>query len=217
MNKLTNDLSRSPVSQSVNRGICVAHTPADLVQLCLADTAMVCWQRHMPQHALDWLERLDPVHLPRARTIVPVDAVQAAVVAALDEVDMPEGAGRTYLTDEVPTLASAFADLMKVPYLRLRLNAVDTNACRKFHVDAVSARLVCTYRGPGSQYGFSSNGADPDDIFEVSTGVAMLLRGLDWREKPASGLVHRSPSIEGTGVTRLVLVLDPIKNPANEH
>lgn len=34
-----------------------------------------------------------------------------------------------------------------------------------------------------------------------------------WRRHPASGLLHRPPSIAGTGETRLVLILDPIFDP----
>ena len=41
----------------------------------------------------------------------------------------------------------------------------------------------------------------------------ILLRGTLWQERPRTGLLHRSPPIEGTGETRLVLVLDPIDDP----
>ena len=94
--------------------------------------------------------------------------------------------------------------------LRLRFDVVTGNACRKFHVDAITARLVCTYRGAGTQYGMSTDGTDPSRVFAVATGAPILLRGSLWPEEPASGLLHRSPPIEGTGETRLVLVLDPI-------
>ena len=105
---------------------------------------------------------------------------------------------------------------MQAPYLRLRLTAVDSNACRKFHIDAISGRLVCTYRGTGTQYGISRNERDPSRIFTVSTGDPILLRGTLWPEKPASGLLHRSPPIEGSGETRLVLVLDAISDLDDE-
>lgn len=107
-------------------------------------------------------------------------------------------------------LAQHLASLMKAPYLRLRLQAVTTNACRKFHLDAITGRLVCTYRGTGTQYGTSVNGEDPEQIFTTPTGTPILLRGSLWPTKPETGLLHRSPLIEGTGETRLVLVLDPI-------
>jgi hypothetical protein len=105
---------------------------------------------------------------------------------------------------------------MEAKYLRLRLDVVTTNACRKFHIDAVTARLVCTYRGPGTQYGISNDGAEPRHILTAPTGAPILLRGTRWPERPCSVLLHRSPPIEGTGKTRAVLVLDPVDNPEDE-
>ena len=122
------------------------------------------------------------------------------------------------LIDDVAVLAQLFADVMRSPYLRVRLDVITTNACRKFHIDALTARLVCTYRGTGTQFGFSENGADPTDIETVPTGSPIVLRGTRWPETPSSGLRHRSPPIEGTGETRLVLVLDPITElPKGPH
>lgn len=47
--------------------------------------------------------------------------------------------------------------------------------------------------------------------------TTLLNRVLNNREeRPASGLLHRSPPIEGAGETRLVLVLDPIHDPEIE-
>ncbi len=82
--------------------------------------------------------------------------------------------------------------------------------------DAITARLVCTYRGTGTQYGMSTDDADPQSVFTVPTGSPILLRGTFWPAEPPSGLLHRSPPIEGTGETRLVLVIDPVSDPADE-
>ncbi|MEL7183288.1 MAG: DUF1826 domain-containing protein, partial [Pseudomonadota bacterium] len=81
---------------------------------------------------------------------------------------------------------------------------------RKFHIDALTSRLVCTYRGTGTQYGTSLDGDDPRRVFTVQTGAPILLRGTLWPGHPSSGLLHRSPPIEGTGESRLVMVLDPV-------
>lgn len=51
--------------------------------------------------------------------------------------------------------------------LRLRFDVINFNGCPKFHVDAVKARLVCTYRGTGTQYGLSVDGQDPEQIVTV--------------------------------------------------
>ena len=114
------------------------------------------------------------------------------------------------LVNDVAALAEVLREIMPTSHLQMRFDVVTTNACRKFHIDAVTARLVCTYRGTGTQYGISTDGAEPQKIFTVPTGAPILLRGTLWPEPPRSGLLHRSPPIEGTGETRLVLVLDPI-------
>jgi hypothetical protein len=118
--------------------------------------------------------------------------------------------------DDIAALAEIFAGLMRARWLRLRLDVVTTNACRRFHIDAVTARLVCTYRGTGTQYGISTDGAEPRRIFTVPTGSPIVLRGTLWPEHPRSGLLHRSPPIEGTGETRALLVLDPVDDPGEE-
>ncbi len=129
---------------------------------------------------------------------------------------LPETKDRDVLVNDIAMLANLFADLTKARYLRLTLEVVTTNACRKFHIDAVTARLICTYRGTGTQYGISTDGNDPARIFTVPTGMPMILRGTLWPSDPPSGLLHRSPPIEGTDQTRLVLVLDPVTDPEDE-
>lgn len=121
------------------------------------------------------------------------------------------------LIDDAAALAGIFASVMEASYLKLRFDRITNDACTKFHTDAVTARLICTYRGPGTQYGFLNGEAEPRQILSTTTGSAMVLRGTRWPERPQSGLRHRSPPIEGTKTTRLVLVLDPIVDPELEN
>jgi len=107
-------------------------------------------------------------------------------------------------------LSDAFMHVMKAPYLRLRFDVISHNACNRFHVDAMTARLICTCRAAGTQYGLANAAGDPETVHTVPTGAAIVLRGKRWPPKAKVDLVHRSPPIQGTGQTRLVLVLDPI-------
>ncbi|MGR3514874.1 MAG: DUF1826 domain-containing protein [Paracoccaceae bacterium] len=175
--------------------------------------AAAVWQRHMPQPVSSWLADLDPEVLPRGRVVVPPYAVAQTVKHLCDMAALPGGDERAWLESDIVSLSDMFSSLMSAKYLRLRLDVVTTNACRKFHVDAITSRLVCTYRGTGTQYGTSENGNDPQRIFTVKTGNPILLRGTIWPPKPAAGLLHRSPPIEGSGETRFLLVLDPVSNP----
>ena len=191
-------------------GVGVAETPEGLSAIHRPGCAAAIWRRQPMPSFQAWIDGLEPDRLPRARMILRPETVREAVAETCAQAGTPEGAERDRLVDDTAALAAIFAELLRVPYLRLRYDVVTTNACRLFHIDRVTARLVCTYRGTGTQYGVSTAGAEPRRIFTVPTGAPILLRGTLWPERPRSGLLHRSPPIEGTGETRLVLVLDPL-------
>ena len=197
-------------------GVAVTDDPASLTTFLKRGCAAVIWRRQTPPETQAWLGGLDPENLPCGRIVLRPAAVADAVGHLCDIAAMPAGPERDWLEADIVTLSDRFADLMGAAYLRLRLSAVTTNACRKFHIDAVTARLVCTYRGTGTQYGISIDGADPSRVFTVQTGAPILLKGTLWPDQPASGLLHRSPPIEGTGESRLVLVLDSVFDPEDE-
>ncbi len=178
---------------------------------CFRDAACAAaiWNRRLPSEVTAWLAGLDAALLPSGRAVMPVSAVTENVTQLCDMAGMPIGPQRDWLIDDIADLAHRFAEVMNAPYVKVRLQAVTTNACRKFHLDAITGRLVCTYRGSGTQYGTSAKGGDPEHIFATPTGAPIVLRGSLWPATPSAGLLHRSPPIEGTGETRLVLVLDP--------
>lgn len=197
-------------------GVGISDTPEGLSVIKHPGCPAAIWRRQPMQSFQVWLDALEPDRLPRARTILRPTAVRDFLHHTCDVADTPSGDERDMLVDDAAALATMFSDLFDAPYLRLRFDVVTNNACRKFHIDAVTARLVCTYRGTGTQYGFSVDGADPERVFTVPTGAPVLLRGTLWPAHPKSGLLHRSPPIEGTGETRLMLVLDPVLDPADE-
>ncbi len=197
-------------------GVGFADKPASLNLIQQPWCAAAILRRQVPPDIQTWLDDLDPELLPRGRVILPSDAVAAGVQHLCDLSGLPDGHERNWLQDDIISLADMFAGLMSAEFLRLRMEAVTNNACRKFHIDSIVARLICTYRGTGTQYGISIDGKDPDQVFTVKTGAPILLRGKLWPERPKSGLLHRSPPIEETGETRLLLVLDPVFDPEDE-
>lgn len=204
MNFVRKEIKRAAV------GVGVTDSPDGLAKIEMPGCAATIWRRQLATEFQTWINALDPVQLPKGRLILRPAAVPNAVRELCDIAGLPDQAQRAWFESDVTELANRFASIMQAPYLRLRLDVVDTNACRKFHIDAIYARLICTYRGTGTQYGTSFDGADPKRIFTVSTGAPMIMRGTLWPQNPQSGLLHRSPPIAGTGETRLVLVLDPI-------
>lgn len=202
--------------QEAGAGIAVVDRPEGLTAFVKPGIAAAIWQRDPAPDFQAWIDTLPEDRLPSARVILRPGAVREAMVALCDGAGLPQGLQRNRLADDVAALAHVFARLMGAPFLRLRFDRVTGNACRRFHVDRVTARLVCTYRGPGTQYGSGAEGAEPDPVFSVPTGAPIILRGTLWRDDDAPGLLHRSPPIEGTGLVRSVLVIDPIHDPGEE-
>ncbi|MEM8787100.1 MAG: DUF1826 domain-containing protein [Pseudomonadota bacterium] len=196
-------------------GVGVADTPQGLSVFRRPGCAAAIWRRQPPPGFQTWIDTLPPAQLPDARVTLRPDTARDTALRICDAAGMPQVAHRDWLVDDIAALADIFAGLMQAKWLHLRLQIVTTNACRRFHIDAITARLICTYRGLGTQYGISTDGAEPPRAFTVPTGAPMLIRGSLCPRTPASGLLHRSPPIEGTGETRLLMVLDP--DPEPEH
>ncbi|MEM8581477.1 MAG: DUF1826 domain-containing protein [Pseudomonadota bacterium] len=203
------------LKQSV--GVSLTKTPKGLSSIKHPACSAAIWKREPLPEFQSWIERLDPANLPRARIILRAEMVRNAMTDLSEAYGLPDCDERTMLIDDIAALAAVFSSIMDSEYLRLRLDVISTNACRKFHVDALTARLICTYRGHATQYGNGMMGHDPKDIHDVPTGCPMILRGTNWPSAAKPGLLHRSPPIEGTGETRLVLVLDPVTDVEAEE
>lgn len=109
------------------------------------------------------------------------------------------------LAADIDDLVHRFAALTGKPTVRLRLEAVDGDACRKFHADYTDLRLVTTYAGPGTD--IRETPADDAPVIRIGTGDIALFKGKLFQGQPPV-LLHRSPPIEGMGERRIVLVLD---------
>lgn len=207
-------------------GVAVADQPEDLAAFLKPGCAAAIWRRWPLPDFQAWIDGLPADLLPRGRAILPCDAVAETVRAFCDMAGTPRGPQRDRLVDDVAALAWIFASVMQSPHVRLHLTSATSEACRSFHIDAVTARLVCTYRGTGTQYGISTDGRDPRRVFTVPTGAPVLLRGTLWPDtlwpdtrgsgQPPAGLLHRAPPIRDPGETRLVLTLDPVFDPEDE-
>lgn len=191
-------------------GVGVSETLEGLSVLRQPGCAAALMRRQKGADYLTWLRDLDPSLLPSARVILRPNQVRKAAQQVFDIAGAPDCVEREALLEDAAVLAETFERIVPAPFLRLRFDVIETNACRRFHIDAVVARLICTYRGTGTQYGISVDGNEPSRVFTVPTGSPIILRGTLWPEEPKTGLLHRSPPIEGTGETRLLLVLDPV-------
>ena len=207
MNQLTTRVNAVPL------GVKIQPFQNNLERFKAPDCAALIMQRSIPNKTVQWLTELPVDNLPSGRVTAAVDELSYVIEQICSIAKMPRCAERSWLEEDILDLAERFADVMGARYLRLRLDVNSTNACRKFHRDAVTARLICTYRGSATQIGNASNGRDPKIIKQIPICTPILLRGTLWPEHSYSHLVHRSPPIEGTGETRLLLVIDTVESP----
>jgi hypothetical protein len=181
-------------------------SPGVLGDIVARHVHLALWRRPRPA-ALDWLDTLVWDGIEDLDFTVTLALLDEDVAEGLEEAGYPQDARGTALLAEVLALARRFAAIMACPALRLRLEVVDSDACRKFHADHVRARLLCTLSGRGTQWIAPAQGPQPA-IHQLATGDVGLFKGRLWAEQPA--ILHRSPPIAAMGETRLLLVLDPL-------
>jgi len=160
--------------------------------------------RSVPGEIVEWLDALAPDALPSARFIAPAERIG-------DE--LPKGCV-PWLRNDIAALARDFAARAGGGELEVRLECIDDDACSRFHQDHVSMRLLSTYRGPGTQW-VAPGEADlalrrqrdfRGTVHEMPRFSVGIFAG---RHDASGGVVHRSPPILGTNLTRLLLCLTP--------
>lgn len=147
-----------PVKAAQPDGVSVVLDERGLESFRDAACAAAIWYREVPGNVMKWLSNLEQDRLPSGRVVLQANAVEDTVRHLCDIAEMPTCQHRDWLIADISDLSKCFAVLMGAPNLRLRLQAVATNACRRFHLDAITGRLVCTYRGTGTQYGVARQG-----------------------------------------------------------
>lgn len=171
---------------------------------------------------------LDRIHSPdvglaiwhrftRLSLLVSASALQAQPPFTLTISDTPDRATRRLSHDlllfhwplyaDFRRLATRFSTLAASPVVRMRLEHVIDDSCRKFHVDAVGLRLLCTYAGPGTEW--------VDDAGRIRRMASMEVAVFKGSAFPGAGprVLHRSPPLStGThaGQSRLVLCIDSV-------
>jgi len=189
----------------------IVDEPEGLSAIGWPGTALVLWRRQVRLELASLVDGLAFAELPHLRfEAIAADRVGEVLAAALG----PRAGKLAPLLADVADLARLYARATGSAPIRLRLEAIRDDACRRFHADQVRARLLCTYRGPATEWlaardvRLAADGyvADPEpgairrlERFEVGLFAGAL------SPRPC---VHRSPPLSGSGRDRLLLVVD---------
>lgn len=178
----------------------------DLNAALSRDTDAAIWTRTMPQLVQDWLDQLPAENLPAGRVVLTPSKVSDCIADLFAAQGILSSPPVSWIQADAEQMAYAVADLVGTGLIRLRLEPVFDDACSKLHIDNVVARLICTYRGPGTVLGLDCDNAA--GLLTVPTGLPVLLKGKQWPGAQMPELRHRSPAILGSGQSRLMLVLE---------
>jgi len=195
-------------------GIEPCDTRSGLAAISKPGTELVIWQRDLPPCFREWLDKIDAWNLPDLRVLIEPRDFRRALEPLLDECEMPSGNMRDLLVEDVHQLVRGFADITGSELVDVRLERVSHDACWRFHRDNVEARLLTTYLGPATEWvqpAYADQALQEQKQFEGPLERFGLYDVAIFKGRaagPSSGIVHRSPPIEGTGQTRLLLCLN---------
>ncbi len=148
----------------------------------------------------------------------------------LPGLELPDHAGKEALLSEIRWLTQVYTDLLGCPFAALRIEVLERPMCPRFHVDRTGIRLVCTWRGPGTEWlhdgwadrsrlgAGSRERADEDsglllpgaEVESIPTFAVGLLKGSLWQGNAGRGAIHRSPQVDPCDAPRVMLSLDAV-------
>lgn len=186
----------------------IENQPAALDMIRTESVSIAVWQREAPAIASDLMR----VPAQDIRFTSPLASLPVRLARALHEAGYAASAARFAIEADILLLADRFCRIMNLDAADIRIERITDNACRKFHADYVTARLLTTYVGCGTQWLDTEQDSDcgcggPHGFHQLSAGDVAILKGRLWDNAHAA--IHRSPPIEGTGAERLLLVINP--------
>lgn len=199
----------------------ISEEQQDLRRIREPDINLCLWRRASLPAVADELAGLRALDLPDVRRSTCAAAFDDDLGALLRESGLDPLALRNSLAD-MRLLANLFFALNEGRHVTLRLETTAEDGCRRFHVDRTNLRLLCTYRGPGTEW-LANDQADREAQASGAPNEQIIRHGLPLRFEPFSvgilkgdaypgnaggGLVHRSPPIAGSGQTRVLFCLD---------
>ena len=195
-------------------GVRICKTRASLSSINKTDTELVIWKRSFSSSFQDWINHTNADNLPDVRILINLTELRWALEPLLDFCGLKADVMRSQLVNDIKSLVNMFADVTQSNAVDVRLQRITHNACWKFHRDAVKTRLVTTYRGPTTEWVQHAHAEQAileqlnykGPIERLEDGDVAIFKGRC--AHPKMGIVHRSPSISGTGITRLLLCLN---------
>ena len=220
-----------PPARKATDQIVVVEKPAGLAKIKDDTVQLAVWRRaSVPTFVVALADpAIAPADLPRFEGKVASSSAAQAVRATLRSQKKLALTKRAMeeLVDDIAALVKLFAKTVKTKDVFVKLEVLADNGCQFWHQDSVPFRLVTTYRGPCTEWvhpdlnkpTLRKRGQDAKEKHSLCHHDVALFKGRGETTHGDAllnqpGIVHRSPHIQGSGIHRVVLVLDI---PRPEH
>ena len=205
--------SISDQTASFAQNVLIGREPEALEHISSPGVAAAIWHRTPSEDFQRWINNVPFEQLPELDAVINVELCEKAVHAACDAKNLAPGPERDMLASDTAALAFIYGQIMKTRFIKIRLDVTDEVMCPRFHLDNVTARMLCTYRGPGTEYVTKADLEKTDRVSQMASAAVGLFRGKKWSPNEGCGLLHRSPEIDPRTGARLLLVIDPADQP----
>lgn len=153
--------------------------------------------------------------LPTLSMTLPSDEVGRAATRAADPL-------ARWMLDELADVLTQYAALVPNQRVTMAFCTTREQSCPVFHIDRVSVRLLCTFKGPGTEWlddaqaqrkwlgrGDNRKIAGPEAIvYSAQPFQVCLLKGERGWGRKERGVVHRSPRVPSESEGRWYLRVD---------
>jgi hypothetical protein len=188
--------------------------PSILNEIARPSISLAIWRRRAPERLREIVRKRGYGGFTALRETIDAGGIADGFADRLAQAGLAPAANDV-LAPDIRALVHHFSIATGKAMLDIRLERISGDACKKFHADYVSARLLTTYVGRGTEWldqktaARLSENCDPEGIpiRSLAAGDVAILKGRCWAGDAA--LVHRSPPIAGTGEERLLLVISP--------
>lgn len=211
----------APLPRHATSNCAIADEPLGLTRIFDPEIQLAQWRRPAEPVIADWLAaHASDLGSGLRQTLAPGQQPDLG--------RLPAGAGRDALAADIALLADMLAELLDAETIGYRLEVVGKAMCPRLHVDRVGIRLLCTYRGPGTEWVEdasidrrflgAASGGQPDEtsglllaghrIEAIPHFAVALLKGSLWQGNAGRGVVHRSPAVAAEQSPRVLLAMD---------
>jgi hypothetical protein len=142
---------QTEIHVGIPRGVGIASDPSILGSIVEPGIAMAIWERRVPSVLAELIAREDLNGFTGIRIEASIPDAARMIYEALD--------ASTFSAEAVSVLGADIDDLMRLyadatgdDQIDIRLERITGDACRNYHADYVTARLLTTYRGQGTQW-----------------------------------------------------------------